>query len=42
MRSRVLHEEWLSEIECPIIRIEEDISTNERIKIIFKELEINY
>ncbi len=41
MRSKKLHEEWLSKLKCPVIRIEEDISTEERINKILFELDIN-
>lgn len=38
MRSKMLHEDWLSRLKCPVIRIEGDISTDERIEIIIQEL----
>ena len=40
MRSRALHEEWLSKIDCQVIRIEENISTDERISKILQKLDI--
>ena len=34
VRSKTLHEQWLAELSCPILRIEGDYSTEERIAIV--------
>lgn len=31
VRSKTLHEQWLAELSCPVLRIEGDYSTEERI-----------
>lgn len=33
MRSRQLHEKWLSQLSCPVLRIETDLSVQERVQI---------
>lgn len=40
MRSRVHHEDWISSLECPVIRIEGDISTEGRVERVIHELKI--
>ncbi|UQZ36214.1 hypothetical protein C2I18_23440 [Paenibacillus sp. PK3_47] len=32
VRSRVLHEEWLSGLQCPVLRLVEDLSVGERVE----------
>ena len=39
MRSKALHDMWLSRIQCPIIKIEGDLTVEERVAIILKKLE---
>lgn len=34
LRSRKLHESWLSKLDCPILRLEEDITVEERVKAV--------
>ncbi|WP_214797474.1 MULTISPECIES: hypothetical protein [unclassified Exiguobacterium] len=38
VRSKTLHEQWLAELACPILRIEGDHSTEERIAMIMDVL----
>lgn len=38
MRSRTLHEYWLSTLPCPILRIEGDFTVEERIEVILKKV----
>ena len=33
-RSHIRHQRWISELTCPILRIEGDISTTERLRLI--------
>lgn len=40
VRSKVLHEEWMSALECPILRIEEDLSVGERVEIVLRYLQM--
>jgi adenylate kinase family enzyme len=37
-RSRVLHDDWLSRIPCPVLRIEGDMTNEERFQIVQKLL----
>jgi adenylate kinase family enzyme len=39
IRSRQLHDRWLSKIQCPVLKIEEPLSTSELVSIIQKKLE---
>lgn len=39
VRSKTLHEQWLDELSCPILRIEGDYSTEERIEMVLNILE---
>ncbi|MEK4465611.1 MULTISPECIES: AAA family ATPase [Paenibacillus] len=41
VRSKVLHEEWMSALECPILRIEEDLSVGERVEIVQRYLQMD-
>lgn len=34
IRSRVLHEEWMAELQCPVLRLEGDMSVEERVKAV--------
>nr|WP_214756624.1 MULTISPECIES: hypothetical protein [unclassified Exiguobacterium] len=38
VRSKTLHEQWLAELACPILRIEGDYSTEERIAMVMNAL----
>lgn len=40
MRSRVTHEEWLRQLKCPVIRLEGDLTLENRMKIVLRELSI--
>lgn len=42
MRSRRLHDDWLAKIDCRIIKIEEDLSSDQRIQRILNDLEISF
>jgi adenylate kinase family enzyme len=37
IRSRKLHEKWLKELRCKVIRIETDLSIDDKLNIILKE-----
>lgn len=39
VRSKALHEQWMSDLSCPILRIEGDYSVKERIDIVLDYLE---
>ncbi|MFB5759828.1 hypothetical protein [Paenibacillus medicaginis] len=32
IRSRTLHEQWISELTCPVLRLEEDLTVEQRVK----------
>ncbi len=34
VRSKVLHEEWMSVLECPVLRMEGDLTTIERVETV--------
>ncbi|WP_379134770.1 AAA family ATPase [Paenibacillus sp. sgz500958] len=34
VRSRTLHEEWMSRLECPVVRLEGDFSVMERVQAV--------
>ena len=34
IRNRQLHEKWLSGLSCPVLRIETDLSVEERVQIV--------
>lgn len=38
MKSRILHEEWLKKILCPIIRLEEDMPVYDRVKCVVEKI----
>jgi adenylate kinase family enzyme len=40
IRSKALHEEWLSSLKCPIVRLEGDLSVQERVKKILNTLKV--
>ena len=35
VRSRVLHETWIAKLNCPVIRLEGDLSVSENVEILF-------
>ncbi|GGA49164.1 hypothetical protein GCM10011384_43580 [Psychrobacillus lasiicapitis] len=41
VRSKTLHEHWMSELVCPIFRIEGDHSVQERVEIYLNYLSSN-
>ncbi len=41
VRSKSSHEQWLAELACPILRIEGDYSTEERIAMVMDVLKQN-
>lgn len=41
VRSKVLHEEWMSALECPIVRIEGDLTVRERVEVVLHYIELN-
>lgn len=38
VRSRVLHESWLAELTCPVLRLEGDLTVRERLDAVIKRL----
>ncbi|MFC4323081.1 AAA family ATPase [Litchfieldia salsa] len=38
VRSKTLHEHWMSDLHCPVLRIEGDYSVQERVKIVLDYL----
>lgn len=41
VRSKALHEHWMAELACPILRIEGDYSVEERVGIVLDHLKTN-
>ncbi len=41
VRSKILHEHWMEDLNCPIVKIEGDYSVLERVKIILDYLKSN-
>ncbi|MFD0679337.1 MULTISPECIES: ATP-binding protein [unclassified Paenibacillus] len=41
VRSKFLHEHWMSDLTCPILRIEGDLSATERVNIVLDYLKAN-
>jgi len=41
VRSKVLHEEWMSALECPIVRIEGNLTVRERVEVVLNYIELN-
>ena len=41
MRSKKLHDIWISGLECPIIRIEGDMTVKERVSIVKDKIKRN-
>lgn len=41
VRSKTLHEHWMADLSCPIVRIEGDYSTEERVNRILDYLNFN-
>lgn len=39
MRSKALHDIWLSKLPCPVLKIEGDKTVEERMKIVIRKLE---
>jgi adenylate kinase family enzyme len=39
MRSRALHNKWLSELNCPVLKIEENIELDEKVHIVLEVVE---
>ncbi|OKP77875.1 hypothetical protein A3844_29205 [Paenibacillus helianthi] len=37
VRSRILHEEWMSQLQCPVLRLEGDMTVEERVEAVLKE-----
>ncbi|ALV22540.1 MAG: hypothetical protein RR567_05180 [Carnobacterium sp.] len=42
VRSKILHEHWMAELSCPILRIEGDYSVEEQIAMVLDYLEFNH
>lgn len=38
VRSKVLHEEWMSVLKCPVLRIEGDLTAQERVEVVLNYL----
>ena len=38
VRSRALHESWLATLPCPVLRLEGDLSTAERVRRVLEAL----
>ena len=38
VRSKVLHEQWMSQLECPVLRIEGDFTVSERVNTVMTYL----
>ena len=38
IRSKALHEEWLSSLKCPIVRLEGDLSVKERVDCVVNKI----
>ncbi|MNU07774.1 hypothetical protein D3C72_2535190 [compost metagenome] len=38
VRSKVLHEEWMCALKCPILRIEGDLTVQERVEVVLNDL----
>ncbi|MNI95060.1 hypothetical protein D3C73_1532660 [compost metagenome] len=41
VRSKALHEQWMSDLICPILRIEGNNSVSERVNIVLEYLKNN-
>ncbi|MDX8362717.1 AAA family ATPase [Cytobacillus sp. IB215316] len=41
VRSKTLHEHWMAELSCPILKIEGDCSVNERVNLVYDYLKSN-
>lgn len=41
VRSKTLHEHWMSDLSCPVLKIEGDYSVNERVDIVLDYLNSN-
>lgn len=41
MRSKSLHEYWMSTLTCPILRIEGDLTVEERVEVVLKKVSQN-
>ena len=40
-RSRLLHEEWLETLACPVLKLEGDLATRERLERVVAWLHLN-
>ncbi|MNH44609.1 hypothetical protein D3C79_1068180 [compost metagenome] len=38
VRSRKLHEAWMLELQCPVLRLEGDLSVEERVEAVLNYL----
>lgn len=38
MRSRALHEYWMSTLNCPILKVEGDLTLEERLEVVLKKV----
>lgn len=38
VRSKMLHEEWMSVLKCPVLRIEGDLTAQERVEVVLNYL----
>lgn len=38
MRSKALHEDWLAKLPCPVLRIEGDMTVEERLNIVLERI----
>ena len=41
VRSKVLHEKWMSELNCPILRLKGDFSVNGRVDMVMDYISKN-
>lgn len=41
VRSRALHEHWMADLSCPVLKIEGDCSVNERVHRVLDYLNSN-
>lgn len=41
VRSKLLHEKWMLELGCPILRIEGDLTVRERVDVVLAYLDAN-
>lgn len=41
VRSKILHEQWMAELTCPILRIEDDCSVEEKVNIVLDYVKLH-